>query len=287
MFLMLLPVTAALPNQSPFPDIQFSTFSKMILKEFSPDISLSTVLGLLFTLMENTDLLNLHARQQYSLHKDENCIMTSSWIKQLSQAIYTKLQVDDSEILQKKDFHTGITANQLHANIGVKLDHLAKSLNLIQFNKKGKLIPLNPISYKVIEAAYVLCSPSYECQTKSCKSRSLHQISKNRDIPLVTLIKNNIIYEHVPVLTGECSECHTLYHTDHERYLISIQDNKFSKVYLNSAKFLKVGSNTWVDRIFSTATINSMYHFHASTNAYTEFWNNSYQKNYSSFKISC
>jgi hypothetical protein len=278
MFFKLLPGSVALSDQNPFPDIKFATFNKIILNEFSPDISLATVISVLFTIMENTDLLNLHARQQYSLHKEENCIMTSSWIKQLSQALYAKLQVDNSELLQKNDFHTGITANQLYTNLGKRLDHLAKSLNLIQFNSKGRLKPLNSISYKKIDAAYVLSPPSYECQTKRCKSRSLRQISKNRDIPLVTLVKNNTILEHVPVLVGECLECHTSYHVDHERYSIAEQDERFSKVYLNSARYLKVGANVWVDRVFSNAAVNSMYHFHASTSAYTEFWNSSYWK---------
>jgi hypothetical protein len=169
-FLSLLPGSAAMSDQTEFPDIQFATFSKFILKEFSPSISLATVLTLLFSLIENTELLNLHARQQYSLHKEERCVMTSSWIKHLSQAVYAKLQVNDSDLLLNNDYHTGITHNQLYSNLGIRLDNLAKSMNLIQFTKRGKLAPLKPISHKKIEAAYVLCSPSYECQTKSCKS---------------------------------------------------------------------------------------------------------------------
>jgi hypothetical protein len=276
LFFDLLPVSVAIPDQSAFPDIQFATFSKMILKEFSPNISLATVLVLLFSVTENTELLNLHARQQYSLHKGEKCIMSSSWIRQLSQAIYSKLQIDNSELFHANDVHAGITANQLYANLGARLDHLAKSLGLIQFNRKGKLIPVKSVSFKTIEAAYVLCTPSYECQTRSCKSRSLHQISRNRDISLVTLIKDNILVEQVPVLVGECPECHTRYHADHESFSLSEQGEQSSKVYLNSARYLKVGSNVWVDRIFANAALNSMYHFHASTNAYTEYWNNTY-----------
>jgi uncharacterized Zn finger protein (UPF0148 family) len=47
-------------------------------------------------------------------------------------------------------------------------------------------------------------------------------------------------------------------------------------VYLNSAKYLKLGQSIWVDRVFSMAVVNAMYSFHASAAAYTEFWNNSY-----------
>ena len=48
------------------------------------------------------------------------------------------------------------------------------------------------------------------------------------------------------------------------------------RVYLNSAKYLKVGKSLWVDRVFSHAVVNGMYSFHASTSAYTDFWNNSF-----------
>ena len=47
-------------------------------------------------------------------------------------------------------------------------------------------------------------------------------------------------------------------------------------MYLNSAKYLKVGQSVWVDRVFSSAVVNSIYSFHASAAAYSEFWNNSY-----------
>jgi hypothetical protein len=48
------------------------------------------------------------------------------------------------------------------------------------------------------------------------------------------------------------------------------------KLYLNSAKCLKVGSNLWVDRTFSGAVLNANYSFHASTSAFVEFWNTSF-----------
>jgi hypothetical protein len=39
---------------------------------------------------------------------------------------------------------------------------------------------------------------------------------------------------------------------------------------------LKVGHNIWVDRVFSSTVLNAMYNFHASANAYTDFWNNTF-----------
>jgi hypothetical protein len=51
---------------------------------------------------------------------------------------------------------------------------------------------------------------------------------------------------------------------------------KQKQLYLNSAKYLKLGSTLWVDRAFAESAINATYSFHASTTAYAEYWNNNY-----------
>ena len=61
---MLLPMVAALPQDSQFPDIAFQEFSKFILNNFSSKITLAQALLVLFTITDNTDLLTLHACQQ-------------------------------------------------------------------------------------------------------------------------------------------------------------------------------------------------------------------------------
>src|ERR1700678_656861 len=100
------------------------------------------------------------------------------------------------------------------------------------------------------------------------------QNTRLRDIPRVTLIKGSEIDKNVQVLTGYCPSCQTTYLADHERVLQD--DNRHTRVYLNSAKYLKVGQSLWVDRVFSNAVVNVMYSFHASASAFTEFWNNSF-----------
>jgi hypothetical protein len=47
-------------------------------------------------------------------------------------------------------------------------------------------------------------------------------------------------------------------------------------LYLNSAKYLKVGQTVWVDRTFANAVVNGTYNFHASASAFAEFWNASF-----------
>jgi len=51
------------------------------------------------------------------------------------------------------------------------------------------------------------------------------------------------------------------------------REDKYSRVYLNTARYLKVGQNTWVDRSFSHAVVSGVYHFHASVASYAEYWN--------------
>jgi len=62
--MFLCPGVNAAPNTTPFPDITFKAFNKFVEQNFSSNITLTTVLTLLFTLTENTNLLNLHQRQQ-------------------------------------------------------------------------------------------------------------------------------------------------------------------------------------------------------------------------------
>ena len=160
-----------------------------------------------------------------------------------------------------------------------KLDKLAGCLKLSTFdekgNYKGKLLPP---SHSKIEPAYVICPPSFACETQSCSPRSLCQSTKTSDIPLVTLIKGQTVYQDVPVLTGKCTNCKTLYAANHERFEdTSTIQNTFKRVYLNSAKYLKIGQSIWADRGFAMAAINAMYNFHASASAFSEYWNNTYR----------
>ena len=162
-------------------------------------------------------------------------------------------------------------------------------MDLIKYNKKGHLkTALKPISYKAIEAVHIICPESYQCVTNGCGFRSLVQTTKQRDITLVTLVKNNTIYKNVLVLTGKCPNCTTLYSADHERSPEINEENQFTNLYLNSAKYIKVGQNIWVDRVFSNAVVNAMYSFHALASAYMEFWNISFGKTqHVSHKLSC
>jgi hypothetical protein len=102
-----------------------------------------------------------------------------------------------------------------------------------------------------------------ECETMSCHSRGILLKTRDRDVALVKLIKGTRIYDYVPVLGGYCPTCSTVYYADHEQY--SEMDNtsvaRQQTVYVNTATYLKVAQNTWVDHIFSNAVLNAIYSF--------------------------
>jgi uncharacterized Zn finger protein (UPF0148 family) len=165
---------------------------------------------------------------------------------------------------------------QITIAVGTKLESMAKMLKLYPHSKDGKFTgKLKPVSHKDINPVHVICPEAVVCQTVGCKPRSLLMATKPRDIPYVMLIKGFTTYENVPVLAGACNSCRTTYYADHERSP-SGMTGQYDRVYLSSAKYIKIGHNIWVDRSFTGAVLSGVYNFHASTAAYTEFWNSAF-----------
>jgi len=82
-----LPMVSAQPEFDNFPDVSFKVFSDFVQQQFTGDVSLATVLIVLFSLTSNPDLLGLHARQQHSQVDGEIRVSLSGWIKVLSRAL--------------------------------------------------------------------------------------------------------------------------------------------------------------------------------------------------------
>jgi hypothetical protein len=273
LWLIFLPMVAA-RHEHPFPDISFKTFSQFIENNFSSSISLTTVLMILFSMTENTTLLSLHARQQSPIYSREISTVATGWIRSLARSIVDKNK-GTHKMMKKQDIGTAATDQQI-ITLSLKLDGLAKVLKLHPFNKHGEFTgKLKPVSLKGIKPALVICPDSVVCETLSCQPRSLLQWTKTRDIPMVTLVKDFMTYQQVPVLAGHCPDCKTTYYADHERTPAASAD-KFDRVYLNSAKYIKIGQSIWVDRPFTSAVLSGIYHFHASANSYTQFWNSAF-----------
>ena len=150
--LALIPVTYAMPaGESPFPDVTFKDFSQFIGQHFSSKISLSTVLVILFSLTENPDLLNLHARQQYVQCEGENQIALSAWMKGFARAVKKSIDQNQRKPLKMKNVAKVMDEEGEIAAFSFKLDALAKLLDLHPYNEHGELEDkLQPVSHKLI-----------------------------------------------------------------------------------------------------------------------------------------
>lgn len=266
-------IPPAYASQRDFPNISFQSFSLFISSNFHSDISLATVLFLLFSLTENTDLLNLHSRQQQQLYPSERVTNFTGWMIALVNAVQERLDEDKtSHLFLNSDYE--LDREKL---LGSKLHDMAQKLKLLPYAKSNqfKSKRVEPISHDIIKPVHLLCPSTFTCTTATCNPRSLIQFTRDRDIPLTKLIIGTTIHNEVPVLTGKCPLCDTRYSADRERFL-DPKDNNWKRLYINNARYLKVGQNLWVDRSFSKAVMNGMFSFHASSQAYTQFWNNSY-----------
>src|ERR1700734_1835487 len=125
----LLPVVSAAPNDDPFSGITFRAFSQFVEQNFSSRISLTTVLVVLFTMTNNSDLLNLHVRQQHPL-PNEQIRMISGWLKALARALNEKLGQDTEKLSNLND-------DQKSTAIAIKLDALYKLLDLSPYDHEG------------------------------------------------------------------------------------------------------------------------------------------------------
>ena len=234
----LFPVTLAASDQSPFPDIPFRLFSEFVKNSFSSQISLATVLTVLFTLTNNTDLLNLHARQQHPRSDKEAAQHVSGWMKALARAVEEKLGEDTDRLFQHSEQKHRMSNSQTATAIGVKLDDLFKLLRLHPFDEHGQpLRKLKPISSKNIEPIHIICPQSMQCVTQNCNGRSLFQETRDRDVPHVTLIKGTKIYDGTHVLSGRCPECDTRYYADHESSWATPEKNSRVRLYLPTANY--------------------------------------------------
>jgi hypothetical protein len=264
-------------DQDAFPNISFKLFSTFVENNFSTKVSLATVLTVLFTLTNNPDLLNLHARQQQRFFAEEQSQQISGWIKALSRALEEKLGNTTNTLFQRSEGSSQLSIDQTTATLGMKLDKLSKLLKLHPYDKDGQFRQkLKPISEKDIEPALIICPSVMECETSTCNPRSLLQNTDSRDIPKVTFIKGTRIYDNTLVVSGRCPQCQTKYYADHESTPTLGNQNSRSRYYLNTAKYLKIGQQLWVDRIFSGAVLNGAYSFHASSSALAEFWTDSF-----------
>ncbi|KAH6917723.1 hypothetical protein BKA70DRAFT_1215909 [Coprinopsis sp. MPI-PUGE-AT-0042] len=254
-----LPLVTAQPT-SPFPDITFHAFYKFIRQNYDSKISLSSVLLILFTILENPQLLNLHFRRSAQQMPGE----TSShlWIDHLGRLL--DLRFKSNEPL-------------LHPSSGSLATTLHKLALLLELSSPS----LHPIDLSAVEPSLALVTNSFECQEQTCAPHSLYPYQSFRDISSpVTLIKGTRQYGYAYVLGAECPACATSYMADH--HWRTTQEKGQERTLENDACYIKLGQKLWADRTFTGAVSNAFHSLHSSSQAFSSFFTDSYVSNSSS-----
>ncbi|KAF9489325.1 hypothetical protein BDN71DRAFT_1512229 [Pleurotus eryngii] len=117
-------------------------------------------------------------------------------------------------------------------------------------NFESKLCPISTVS---VQPIILITSIVMACPTLDCNNHGLTQDLQEHNISHVTLLQGN-----------------------HKWFTQNNVDDLC--LYLNNAKYLKVGKRVWVNHIVSEAIVNVNYNFHTSTATITEFWNFSFVK---------
>jgi hypothetical protein len=203
----LLPTAHALPT-TPFPDILFTDFSQLIQDQFGADITLTTVLLILFSLTSNPDLLNLHARQQNPTCSGELRQSVTGWMKAFVWSLQNRLGSTMDDLFQPSDGLPHMTRDQRLTAIGEKMDNVVHGLGLYPYNQRGRLRQwIGEIDDSSISPIRLLCPSNAMCVTGDCEPRALLQDTRERNVAQVTLCQGTQVFHDVAVLTGRCPSC--------------------------------------------------------------------------------
>jgi hypothetical protein len=162
-------------SQCDFPNITFQSFSHFISSTFHPDISLATVLFLVFSLTENTDLLNLHSRQKQQIYPSEKVTQYTGWMIALVNALLGQLD-------EETTCHLFPNSNAEDI-LSVKVDAMAQKLKLLPYTKSNQLKSNHvlPISQEKIKPVHLLCPSTFTCTTASERVKNRTEPNKSRD----------------------------------------------------------------------------------------------------------
>lgn len=259
-FCLVPGVSAISPTQS-FPNISFHDFANFISSTFSDDISLPTVLVLLFTLTENPEFLNLQGRRKFSkLADDDKISAVTPWMAMLARLLLgVRLPDTRDELFRPEDsihFGSGVSYTTQSVNsLSKKLDSMILLLDLNTYQANGTLRHRRkPISYDMIEPIHLICPQAYQCEMEGCAPYSLALTTQYSQVPRVNLLKAGRVHAFAFVLAGNCNHCKSTYYADHDRFR-SQDDGEWKNSYLNSAAYLKLGQSTWADRSFTKYVI--------------------------------
>ncbi|KAH6885560.1 hypothetical protein BKA70DRAFT_1123965, partial [Coprinopsis sp. MPI-PUGE-AT-0042] len=218
------------------------------------------VLLILFTVLENPQLLNLHFR--HSVQQLPGETSSNLWIKRLGQLL--ELSFTNKEPLLCSSV----------SSLGTTLHKLALLLDLSS-------PPLHPIDLSAVEPSLAPVTNFFECQKQTCAPHSLYPYQGFQDISSpVTLIKGTKQYGHAYVLGASCASCATSYMADHHYQTTTA--NRQEWTLENNACYIKLGQKLWADRTFTGAVSNAFHSLRSSAQAFSSFFTDSYVSNSSS-----
>ena len=106
----------------------------------------------------------------------ENQIALSGWMKGLARATKQSIDQNQRKPPEMKNVAKRMEEEEEVTAFSIKLDALAKHLDLHPYNEHGQLEgKLQPVSHKLIQPVHALCPNSMECETANFNSRSLLQ----------------------------------------------------------------------------------------------------------------
>ena len=203
---LFMPTASAASVDTLFPDVPFSAFSQVISEQFSADISLATVVMILSSLIHNTEMLNLHGRQQTKRTSGENKQTVTSWMKAFVWSLQKRLGSLEC-MFSDDDNPSSISHDAQVSLVAAKMNTLVNHLGLSPYAEDGRFQGwLAPVSTSDIQPVQLLCPISAECRTDHCH-RALRHVTPRRDMTMVTLCEGATVYSDVAVLSGLCPGC--------------------------------------------------------------------------------
>jgi hypothetical protein len=256
----------AAPPSASFPDIKFRHFADFVDRYLHANVSLSVALAFLFTVIRNPQLLSLHQRSQITPNRRD--IKSNRWLKAMAQQMVAVWDRDDQPLLRT------YSSNKTETTI-TAIEALLRALYLEQDDNGNYL----EIDETACDNLLFLTPNRTSCRNPICRTGGqvppvLRRGSRNRDIPLVTVIKGTKVHKNALILAAECPACDALYYPDHSSHLLPGSTER-ERYYVKTAPFIKAGTNLWVDPVFCDSVLNAHYSY-SSTASFVEHWNNSY-----------
>ncbi|KAF8994205.1 hypothetical protein BDQ17DRAFT_1331277 [Cyathus striatus] len=142
-----------------------------VQSNFGSNITLSATLVILFSMIDNVDLLSLHARQQNAKLTGEKNVDATAWIRLLARAIQEKIGMDSDDLFEDYEINEHTTQTGRSILLGTKLDEMARLLKLYPFNQErkvfeGQLKPLQSVRHRAVKDEHYMCIPKLEMYLK-------------------------------------------------------------------------------------------------------------------------